>query len=88
MPSMRTTLRLDEDVLRELKQRAREEGSTLSELVNRAIRKSLAAEPRPRPVFQQRTRDLGRPSFDVAKATAVADALDDETLLRKLTGSS
>lgn len=85
---MRTTLRLEDDLLRELKKRARQEGRTLSELVNRAIRKSLAADGRPRRVFRQKTRDLGRPSFDVAKANAVADALEDEALLRKLTGSS
>jgi len=85
---MRTTLRLDDDLLIELKKRANERGWTLSEVVNLALRESLAARRRAGRPFRQRTRDLGRPSFDVARANAVAAALEDERLLRKPTGSS
>jgi hypothetical protein len=86
---MRTTLRIDDDLFRELKQRARSEGKTLSELVNLALRRSLAAEKRPRRrVFRQRTRDLGRPSFDISRANAVAAALEDEVILGKLESPS
>jgi len=85
---MRTTLRLDDDLLIELKKRANEGGLTLSEVVNLALREGLAVRRRARRPFRQRTRDLGRPSFDVTKANAVAAALEDEALLRKLTGSS
>jgi len=85
---MRTTLRIDDDLFRELKERASREGLTLSELVNLALRRSLGAEKRPRRVFRQKTRDLGRPSFDVTKANAVAAELEDEAILRKLAGSS
>ena len=85
---MRTTLRIDDDLFRELKKRASTEGLTLSELVNLALRQSLATEKRSRRVFRQKMRDLGRPSFDVTKANAVAAALEDEAILRKLTGSS
>jgi antitoxin component of RelBE/YafQ-DinJ toxin-antitoxin module len=85
---MRTTLRLDDDLLIQLKRRANEEGLTLSEVVNLALRRSLASAKRPHRVFRQKTRDLGRPSFDVTKANAVAAALEDETILRKLARSS
>ena len=85
---MRTTLRLDDDLLIELKKRANEGGLTLSEVVNLALRESLAVRRRARRPFRQRTRDLGRPSFDVTRANAVAAALENEALLRKLTGSS
>jgi antitoxin component of RelBE/YafQ-DinJ toxin-antitoxin module len=85
---MRTTLRLDDDLLLELKKRAGEEGLTLSEAVNLALRRGLASPKRPRRVFRQKTHDLGRPSFDVTKANAVAAALEDETILRKLARSS
>jgi hypothetical protein len=88
MPAVRTTLRLDDDVLIQLKKRASEEGLTLSEVVNLALRQSLAAPRRTRRLFRQKTRDLGRPSFDVTKANAVAAALEDETILRKLARSS
>jgi len=85
---MRTTVRIDDDLFRELKKRASSEGLTLSELVNLALRRSLTTEKRPRRVFRQKTRDLGRPSFDVTKANAVAAELEDQDILRKLAGSS
>ena len=85
---MRTTLRIDDDLFRELKKRASSEGLTLSELVNLALRQSLTTEKRPRRVFRQKTRDLGRPSFDITKANAVAAQLEDQAILRKLAGSS
>jgi antitoxin component of RelBE/YafQ-DinJ toxin-antitoxin module len=88
MPLMRTTLRIDDDLFRELKKRASNEGLTLSELVNLALRQSLVSEKRPRRVFRQKTRDLGRPAFDVTKANAVAAELEDQDILRKLSGSS
>lgn len=81
---MRTTLRIDDDLLRELKERASREGLTLSEVVNLALRQSLAEPKRPRRTFRQKTRDLGRPSFDVTRANAAAAALDDAAVLRKL----
>jgi hypothetical protein len=85
---MRTTLRLDDDLLFQLKKRASEEGLTLSEVVNLALRKSLGAPKRARRLFRQKTCDLGRPSFDVTKANAVASALEDEAILRKLARSA
>jgi antitoxin component of RelBE/YafQ-DinJ toxin-antitoxin module len=85
---MRTTLRIDDDLFRELKNRARTEGLTLSEIVNLALRQSVAADKRPRSIFRQSTRDLGRPSFDVTRANAVAAALEDEAILGRLASSS
>jgi len=85
---MRTTLRLDDDLFRELKKRASREGLTLSEVVNLALRQSLQTGKRPRRLFRQKIRDLGRPSFDVTKANAVAADLDDQAILRKLASSS
>jgi antitoxin component of RelBE/YafQ-DinJ toxin-antitoxin module len=88
MPEVRTTIRLDDDLLLELKNRASQEGLTLSELVNLALRRSLTRPKRPRRPFRQKTRDLGRPSFDLTKANAVAAALEDAEILRKLGRSS
>lgn len=81
---MRTTLRIDDDLLRELKSRAADEGLSLSDLVNVVLRQSMAAPQRPRRAFKQTTRNLGRPAFDVAKANAVAADLEDEAILRKV----
>jgi len=85
---MRTTLRLDDDLLIELKSRANEQGLTLSEVVNVALRQSLTRPKRARRPFHQQTRDLGRPSFDVTKANAVVAWLEDEAILQKLARSS
>jgi antitoxin component of RelBE/YafQ-DinJ toxin-antitoxin module len=85
---MRTTLRIDEDLFRELKKRANREGLSLSELVNLALRQSFATEKQPRRAFRQKTRDLGRPAFDVTKANAKASELEDAEVLRKVAGSS
>ncbi len=41
----RTTLKIDESVLRELKQRAAVEGSGMQEVANRLLRRGLAARP-------------------------------------------
>jgi antitoxin component of RelBE/YafQ-DinJ toxin-antitoxin module len=81
---MRTTLRIDDDLLRELKTRAATEGLSLSDLVNLVLRQSVAAPPRPRRPFRQKTHNLGRPAFDVTKANAVAADLEDEAILRKV----
>jgi len=81
---MRTTLRLDDDLLTELKKRADREGLTLSEVVNLALRQGLAERRPPRRTFRQKTRDLGGASFDVTRANAAAAALEDEETLRNL----
>ena len=81
---MRTTLRIDDDLLRELKSRASQEGLSLSQVVNLALRQSVAAPQRPRRPFKQKTRNLGRPAFDVTKANAVAGHVEDEAILRKI----
>ena len=81
---MRTTLRLDDDLLIELKKRANREKLTLSEVVNLALRQGLAGRRAPRRTFRQRTRDLGAASFDTTRANAAASALDDAEILRKI----
>ena len=81
---MRTTLRIDDDLLRELKARAANEGVALSDLVNLVLRQSVAEPPRPRRPFKQRARDLGRPAFDITKANAIAADLEDEAILGKV----
>jgi len=81
---MRTTLRIDDDLLRELKSRAADEGLSLSDLVNVVLRQSVAEPRRPRRAFKQKTRNLGRPAFDITKANAIAADLEDEAILRKV----
>ena len=82
---MRTTVRIDDDLLRELKKRAKKEDASLTQLVNQAIRRGLEAGAKKKrvPRFQQQTFAMGA-KFNIDKAQAVADMLEDEEILRKL----
>jgi len=83
---MRTTVRIDDDLLRQLKDRARREDVSLTRLLNDALRSGLAtplAKPRMKK-FVQRTYDMGPPLIDLTKASAFAAALEDEEILRKM----
>ena len=81
---MRTTLRIEDDLLAELKRRATEEGISLAELANRLLRGGLAAKRPRRKSVRIRTLDMGPPRIDLDKALRVAEELEDDELLRKL----
>jgi hypothetical protein len=56
---MRTTLQIDEDILRVARSLARSEGKTLGEVVSELARKGL------RPTRSSRPDSTGFPTFDV-----------------------
>jgi len=74
---VRTTLRIDEDVMRAARSLARSEGRTVGEVLSALARKGLQPSP-PR----RRSRS-GLPTFDVPEGTApltpemVREALED-----------
>jgi len=84
---MRTTLRVDDDLLRELKERARRERASVTSMVNTVLRLGPRAlrspPPRPRP-YREPPCDLGSPHIDLEKALQVAARLEDEETLHKL----
>ena len=57
---MRTTLVLDDRLLRQAKAQAAAQGTTLSEVVNQALRSALAEAPKPPAPFQMLA--FGEPS--------------------------
>jgi plasmid stability protein len=72
---MKTTLEIDEGVMRALKRRAADEGRTMSELVEAALRALLEARPTatappPLPVW-----DSGRMLVDIDDRSAVEELL-------------
>lgn len=72
---MRTTIDLDDDVLRALKRRQRAERKTLGQLVSELLAQALA-EPSPRRVdIRWATADL-RPRVDLDDKDAVWAVLD------------
>ncbi|MBI3464096.1 MAG: antitoxin [Planctomycetes bacterium] len=81
---MRTTLRIDDDLLLELKRRALSQKVSLTKLLNRVLRQGLAARPSERPRFREKTFSLGSPLVNLDKALALAATEEDEQVIRKL----
>jgi predicted transcriptional regulator len=83
---MRTTVRIDDDLLRTLKERANREQASLTAVVNRVIRQGLASgSSKPaRKRFRQRTYDMGVPLVDLTKALSLAAAMEDEERIAKM----
>jgi hypothetical protein len=84
---MRTTVTLDPDVERLIRDAMRERTISFKEALNDAARKGLSASGTKRPAkFSQRTFRLGAAQeFRWDKALAVAAGMEDEELSRKLT---
>jgi len=83
---MRSTVRIDDDLMQALKEQAGQRGTSLSRTLNAVLRAGLtvANNPVSRPEFKQRTVSLGAPSFDINKALTYSSALEDEAILEKL----
>lgn len=83
---MRTTVTLDSDVEALLRNVMREKGVSFKQALNEAVRLGIrSSQSKPRERFRQKTYRMGfRPEFRWDKALAMADALEDEELVRKL----
>jgi hypothetical protein len=86
MPSMRTTVTLDPDVAEQLKALARRRNLSFKAALNSTVRAGLAAERGGGRPYQAPARPMGlRPGVDLTHALRLADALEDEEIVRKLT---
>jgi hypothetical protein len=84
---MRTTLTIDDDLMKALKAAAHRDGVPLKRLVNQALRKGLDAleGSAPGKPYRCPTFALGEPTaWNLDKALAIADALEDEEIVREL----
>jgi hypothetical protein len=85
---MRTTLTIEDQIARHLKQIAHRTGKSFKAVVNETLRAGLAAkqEARPRKRYRIRPASLGGvlPGFNLDKALSIADAMDDEEMARKM----
>lgn len=79
---MRITVRIDDDILSELRQRAAAAKTSMASVLNEVLRRGLEASRRAS--YKQRVFSLGAPKFNVDKALAFAAELEDEEILRKL----
>jgi hypothetical protein len=81
---MRTTVRIDDDLLRQLKDRAHRENVSVAQLVNQVIRhglKSPTGKPRP---YREKTFNMGKPLMNLDKALSIAGELEAEEIIRKM----
>jgi uncharacterized Ntn-hydrolase superfamily protein len=84
---MRPTVRLDDELLDQLKAEARRENVSLTRLLNRALRAGLragGARRRSQAAYRERVRAMGMPRLPLDKALSVASALEDEEVVREL----
>jgi hypothetical protein len=84
---MRTTLRIDDDLMRELRRRAREEHLSLGSLVSRLLRRALEAgqtKQRAGRRHREKVFSMGRPTLDLDKALALAASLEDQASVEKM----
>jgi hypothetical protein len=87
MPAMRTTVRVDDELLEQLKAQAHRENVSLSRLLNRTLRAGLqagGARRRTRPAYREATHSMGAPRIALDKALALAAALEDEEISREI----
>ena len=77
---MRTTIRLDDALLDKAKRAALERGTTLTAVIEDALRRALAASPAPsrEPVSLPTFRGDGlRPGVDLDDTAALLDVMDE-----------
>jgi len=87
MSSVRTTVRVDDELLEKLKAQARKEKVSLTRLLNRTLKAGLqagGARRRKQPIYRERVHSLGAPRLALDKALALAAALEDEEIVREL----
>ena len=82
---MRTIVTLDPDVQALLETAMRERGVSFKEALNEAVRAGLSSSNGKTVPFDQKTFSMGwDPSVRWDKALAVADAMEDEEIVRKM----
>lgn len=78
---MRSTFRIDDDLLADLREQAHRENVSLTRLLNRVLRTGMQASrsrvPR-RLRYREETIAMGAPHTDLRKALALAAALEDD----------
>lgn len=88
MPVMRTTLTIDDQLARTLKEMAHRTGKTYKEVVNETLRAGMTASQfinKARP-YRLKPASLGKAAggYNLIKALQLADLMEDEEIARKL----
>lgn len=83
---MRTTLTIDDQLAAELKRVAHESGKSFKQVVNDALRAGLQPAGAVSVRYRLKPASMGKPKpgFNLNKALALADSLEDDALVQKL----
>jgi hypothetical protein len=82
MPTMRTTLTLDDDVARLVEDAIHREHRSMKQVINDALRQALAPHvPRQEPYHLTPHESAVRPGFDPAGFNQLADELEDAAII-------
>ena len=83
---MRTTLTIEDNIDRELKQIVKTTNKTYKQVVNETLRRGLATPAYSKRKYKLKPSALGEPNpiYDLSKSLQLADQLEDEEILRKL----
>jgi hypothetical protein len=81
---MRTTVTLDADLHRLLKEAEQRSGKPFKQVLNDAVRAGLTRRPAKVPPFKQFAEPLGLPKVDLTKANALAGQLEDQDIMAKM----
>ena len=84
---MRTTVRIDDELLQSLKERARKESTSLTRLIERTLRagiKAMSVPARATKRYREQVHSMGEPGITLDRPLSVAAALEDDEILRKL----
>lgn len=85
---MRTTLTIDDHIAQQLKAIAHENDTSFKQVVNETLRRGLAAAHYgdPAPPYRLKPVSLGEPSpgYNLDKALALAEHLEDDALVAKM----
>jgi predicted transcriptional regulator len=81
---MRTTIRLDDELLERLEGDAKRQNVSLTRIIDDAIRAYLAADAdrRPRTAYREQVHAMGVARRPLDKALSLASALEDDEIAR------
>ena len=84
---MRSTVRIDDDLMMELKELAHREHVSQTRMLNRLLPEGIQASRQRRAkkdLYKETTIAMGTPRVELDKALALVADLDDEEILRKV----
>ena len=85
--SKRSSVRIDDDLMSELKALAHRENVSLTRILNRVIRQGLTtarSKPKSSKRYKEVPVSMGKPRVEIDKALTLAAELEDEEIIRKL----